>query len=380
MQVSLTSALYLVGFIQNVYMLLVAPSQRGQPLLLVFLGAMALLTADYLVWENAWLSWSAQFWVNRFTHASLTYVLGPSLYLYFQLNAEPTYRLRGRHLWHGLPYALVLLLAIFVFPYCLPEWEVQTANWLLPADAWPQTLRGLHILLYVWLGGRLLWLQTSQERTDSFRRNLMVAILLTGGCSMLVATGAYWLPDASSWKPYWEVTAVVCSVGMLYLLNRLLTEPRPAWLSVSRATRPLHQDISTEPPVKYQNSALNETAAKTLFETLEVYITESRVYENPELTLSQLAETLQVSANRLSQAINQVGGQNFYELINHHRVVAACRLLTEPKFQHLSVSGIGYEVGFRSKSTYYAAFRREKGVTPNVYRKRVNTGKPLFPD
>lgn len=364
MQVSLTSALYLAGFIQSVYLLLTTRSQRGQPLVLLFLGAMVLLTANYVIWENAWLSPLAQFWVNRFTHASLTYVLGPSLYIYFRLNAAPTFQLRLYHLWHGLPYVLVLLLSIFVFPYCLPVWEAQTANWLLPADAWPQTLRGFHILVYAGLGGRLLWQRESQKANDPFEHNLTAAILLTGACGMMVATGTYLLPDNYFWKSHWEATAVLCSVCMLYLLNRLLTEQQSAMLTISTPGVALS-------PVKYQNSALNTPVALALFEKLETYLTTSRVYENPELTLPQLAQALQVSVNQLSQAINQAGQQNFYELINHHRVVAACRLLVDPKHQHLSVSGIGYEVGFRSKSTYYAAFRRECGITPSVYRKQA---------
>ncbi|MFD2574264.1 helix-turn-helix domain-containing protein [Spirosoma soli] len=126
-----------------------------------------------------------------------------------------------------------------------------------------------------------------------------------------------------------------------------------------------------ESPAKYQNSALDTPAASVLFEKPEAYITTSRAYEDPELTLSQFAQALDVSTNQLSQAINQVGEQTFYGLVNRHRVMAACSLLTDPKHQHLSVSGIGYEVGFRSKSTYYAAFRRECGITPSVYRKQA---------
>ncbi|GAB3642436.1 helix-turn-helix transcriptional regulator [Spirosoma arcticum] len=371
---SLTSALYLVGFVQSTYLLLTIPSHRGRVLLWVFLSAMILLMANYIVWQNGWLTWPVQFWLNRFTHTSLTYLLGPSLYLYLRLNTEPTFQLNRRHLWHAVPYILALLLSIFVFPRYLPIWREQTSQWLLPADTWPQLLRSLNILVYVRMGGRLLWLRALQQPVPLLRRRLTGAILLTGGSSMAISTGAFLLPDTNAGKQQWEAVAVVCSVGMLYLLNRLLFEQSSNSINLAPVSA-IEPEAKPDGLAKYQRSALNAETASALFERLDRHIINSRAYEEPELTLSQLARALGVSANQLSQAINQVGGQTFYELTNRHRVREACRLLTDSKHQHLSVSGIGYEVGFRSKSTFYAAFRRERGMTPSVYRKQAKLGK-----
>lgn len=374
----MTSALYLVGFIQSAYLLLTTHSHRGRSMLLLFFGATALLTANYFIWENNWLSPTTQFWVNRFTHASLPYVLGPSLYFYIRLQAAEPFRLQTRHLWHGLPYVLGLVAAIFIIPYYLPGYRTNTEHWLFPAATWPQLGRSIHVLIYVGLAGRFVWRQHWQSRVHLPGNALISLILVLGSGSMLVGTGTYLLADAQTGKSHWQQVSVLCAVGMIYLMNRLLTEYRLSQLNLSPTGRTHLVDTPVQLPPKYQHSALDEAAAARLFGQLEAYLSTNRAYEDADLTLPQLAQTLSVSANHLSQVINQIGNQSFYELMNRHRVNAACQLLTDARQQHLSVLGIGYEVGFRSKSTYYAAFRRERGMTPNAYRKQIgmsNTGQ-----
>lgn len=369
MQLSMTSALYLVVFIQSTYLLLTIHVHRGRPLLAIFLGTFMALAATYYIWDNKWLSPTTQFWVNRFTHASLYYVLGPSLYFYLRFQTLESFQLKARHLWHSLPYGLGLIAALFIIPHYLPQCRLFTQDWLFPAATWPHLLRSLHIFIYAGLVGRLVWLQFTTSRLNSFVHNLIVSIVAMGCGSIAVGMITYLLTDNHIWKVPLQQISVGCVVCMVYLINRLLSEPRSDLLTISTTGMTLSPSSCVEVPIKYQNSALDQVSASRLFEKLEIYLSTTRAYEDADLTLSQLAQALGVSTNQLSQAINQISNQTFYQLLNRYRVEAACQLLADGKQQHLSVLGIGYEVGFRSKSTYYAAFRRERGITPNVYRK-----------
>ena len=72
---------------------------------------------------------------------------------------------------------------------------------------------------------------------------------------------------------------------------------------------------------------------------------------------------------RVSQVINQETGKNFKAYINSFRIIDAKAMLNDEKASNLSIEGIGLEVGFKSKSSFYEAFKKETGLTPSGYKK-----------
>jgi transcriptional regulator GlxA family with amidase domain len=111
-----------------------------------------------------------------------------------------------------------------------------------------------------------------------------------------------------------------------------------------------------------------ETATADDFGELERYMQLERPHLDPRLTLEHLARAIGVSPRRLSRSINEAAG-GFYDYVNKHRVADARALLTDPAEQRTSVEAIGLMVGFRSRSTFYEAFRKATGMTPAAYRK-----------
>lgn len=89
---------------------------------------------------------------------------------------------------------------------------------------------------------------------------------------------------------------------------------------------------------------------------------------NPELTIMDLADGINEHPKLVSEAINTVAKQNFNSYINGYRIRKAEELLKTDKGTHLSVEGIGIEVGFKSKSAFYSAFKKFTGTTPTQYR------------
>ena len=99
---------------------------------------------------------------------------------------------------------------------------------------------------------------------------------------------------------------------------------------------------------------------------LEKIMTEKAVYKNPDLKLGDLSKEIQISAHQLSQLLNDELGKNFTTYVNEFRIEEACRMLAaDYKF---TLESVGYEVGFNSKSTFFAAFKKFKGVTPAVFQ------------
>ena len=93
-------------------------------------------------------------------------------------------------------------------------------------------------------------------------------------------------------------------------------------------------------------------------------------YLEPELTLDQLASQLSLKPRLLSQAINEIRQQTFFDFINHFRIDEATRLLTNPKDKKITVLEVLYKVGFNSKSSFNTLFKKYTGLTPTEFRQK----------
>lgn len=103
-------------------------------------------------------------------------------------------------------------------------------------------------------------------------------------------------------------------------------------------------------------------------ERIETIMASEKPYLLPDITIDELAKTLDVSTKDLSVTLNRHFQVNFYEFINKYRIdEAKRRLIADPE---KSITEIFYAVGFNSKSVFYTFFKKKEGMTPSEYRKR----------
>ncbi len=119
-------------------------------------------------------------------------------------------------------------------------------------------------------------------------------------------------------------------------------------------------------PVRTNAKKLNEDDAKIWLQKLEKVMQDKTPYTNPDLKLGDLSREIQISSHQLSQLLNDELGKNFTTYVNEFRIAEACRMLSTDR--RFTLESIGYEVGFNSKSTFFAAFKKIKGVTPAGYQ------------
>lgn len=122
---------------------------------------------------------------------------------------------------------------------------------------------------------------------------------------------------------------------------------------------------------RYSNKKIGNSQATQIQAQLRQLMQEEKCYKNPDLKLRDMARQLEVSPHTLSQYLNDNLGKSFSDFINEYRVKAACQLIQTE--HNLTVEGIGIEVGFRSKSSFYTAFKKQQGTTPNQFAKREKT-------
>jgi AraC-like DNA-binding protein len=124
-------------------------------------------------------------------------------------------------------------------------------------------------------------------------------------------------------------------------------------------------EVADEP--NSENEKSDVTSAE--YEKLTEAIRHDKIFANPDLTITDLAAQLKIPAKRLSKMINQFGKMNFNRFINELRVEEAKNLLVNPKNDHLTIEGIGYQAGFKSKTVFNTFFKSTVGITPSAYKK-----------
>ncbi len=98
-------------------------------------------------------------------------------------------------------------------------------------------------------------------------------------------------------------------------------------------------------------------------------IQSKKSYLDSEISLIKLANEMKCSPHQLSYLINNGFDENFYQFINRFRIEEAKKMILDPKMNHLSLLGIGFEVGFNSKSVFNTTFKKTTGKTPSEFKK-----------
>lgn len=126
--------------------------------------------------------------------------------------------------------------------------------------------------------------------------------------------------------------------------------------------------------VKDQNSDCDFEEMKIIIDKVDDYLKETKSFRQEDLTIIDVSKGIKISSKKVSRAINLVKETNFNVYINRLRIEEAVRYLKNSNYDSFSIEGIGLEAGFKSKSAFYNAFKKEKNCTPLELRKN-NSGK-----
>ena len=152
------------------------------------------------------------------------------------------------------------------------------------------------------------------------------------------------------------------------------------WLSYKALTHPvifgLHPVVPGNIPEtkdgiddneKYSRSTVEPERLDLIFQNIQKILNEEHLFLKSDLTLTELANRINVPRHQVSQAINSRYKGNFFDLINDYRVSTFKESAADPSRKHMSLLGIAQESGFNSKASFYAIFKKKSGMTPSEY-------------
>lgn len=323
----------------------------------------------------------------------MPFLYGPLIYLYAQTAADRSRSISRRDWLHFAPFAAVVIGAL---PIYLMDAQSKLAFLERLLDGESTTLTRLaDPLKYVsGLGygvATIRRLRTHRERIkDSYSSTERVTLrwLLWLGSAAAgiwaLATAFNLLESAGIVVSRGDdiisiaVAAVVYAIGYVGLRQpevfRYETAEHPVQRAASSpvdSARPT-PDATPEAPVdaapRYERSGLSAAEAHRLKARLVAAMEQTRPWTNSELTLAQLAETLQTTPHKLSEVLNGEIGETFYDFVNGYRVRDVQRRLAAGEGRTRKMLALAMDAGFSSKSTFNQVFKKHTNQTPSDFR------------
>ncbi|WP_337967707.1 helix-turn-helix domain-containing protein [uncultured Flavobacterium sp.] len=121
--------------------------------------------------------------------------------------------------------------------------------------------------------------------------------------------------------------------------------------------------------IKYEKSGLTPTELQAIHQKLTQIMQDEKLYKNADLTLTELAQKINVHPNTLSQVINSAEQKNFYDYINFQRVEEFKKIIRLPENQKFTFLSVAFECGFNSKTAFNRNFKKATGLSPSEYLK-----------
>jgi AraC-like DNA-binding protein len=124
-------------------------------------------------------------------------------------------------------------------------------------------------------------------------------------------------------------------------------------------------------PAKYTRSGISLENAQRYKTRMMKAMQDQELYLDCDLTLRQLARHVGISYHQASQVINGQMNQRFFSFVNNYRIQLAKDLMSDPKTSRMAIVDLAVEVGFKSKSSFYDAFKKMTKMTPTQYKKSL---------
>lgn len=169
--------------------------------------------------------------------------------------------------------------------------------------------------------------------------------------------------------------------GFLSATSYIATVLTILWIGFSSLRQnPIYEsvDMQSYSPTKTNTDGLLPFPdLKQKYERVSDQIVKEKLFLDQDLSLGALAKIVNLKPKELTLIINKGFGDNFYHFINCYRVQHYKFLLEQSDSDIVSIEGRAYNCGFKSKSTFYSAFKKIEGITPREYELRKNSSNSL---
>lgn len=333
------------------------------------LGSLLVMTSVILVGRMFYqIENLKRFWVI-YTYADvIIFLFGPVIFFFTRTLLRKPALSRSATYWHLLPAALHLLVfntyIVLVNTGQINDSIVVPLNWLFYVLEFTAIIS---LGIYTWKSIQLYekyevehYESYSFPALSTFLKSFLYFFALLSVVWGLAFVLRYWElvkdNEGIGYYGFWTFAAI----STYFLTYKILLHPEV--LEVE--DRGL---IGTQKTEETANHSSDQELVLQKY-ALEQLMEETKIYQNPKLSLDELASAMDISRHELSRIINQGIGKTFFDMVNSYRIEEFIEEYT--KGHNLTFLEVAYQVGFNSKSAFNRAFRKATKLSPSEYFKK----------
>ncbi|MCK5705282.1 MAG: helix-turn-helix transcriptional regulator, partial [Cyclobacteriaceae bacterium] len=317
------------------------------------------------------------------TSGPLSLMYGPLLFFFIKNYIKEKHIFKAKYLLHFVPFIANHIYNFFQFYFQSGEQKIMDFNEIITGK--PDfdisiflILRSLSPLIYsIWSISILKVHRKNLKKLYSFTSDklklewlwYLTWSMLIVGTAALILNLIIVLFDVADWVQLRKIVLVIASCWVFFLGYYSIRKTSFYRSYYIDGLGTLEMDDIVGQAEKYEKTRLKEEDIPGLKKKLLDYLEESKPYLNKNLTIGELADSIEVPAYQLSQLINDQLGKSFFEFINSYRVKEVKLRFFEPQYQNLTLLGIAMECGFNSKASFNRIFKQLTNQTPTEYIK-----------
>ena len=360
-----------------------------------WLGLFAFLCSIYIApWMFGFAGWyDNQPYRDFLFYAPFQHLffIGPVIFFYTQSLLNPSFRFNRKLALHLLPGNLYLIFSVVIFVYdklIIKDYYFYKDGIDKDFDSWYQISGQISMVLYFILTLRyynrykkIIVQVTSNADAVLFKwiKTFLVAFLLMLLLPYVFDFLNYCYPNSNEYKGGWWFY-LVFSLVLYYIVvtgysnavhskigfKMSVFDSKPILLLQSLSTS--MSEVVNVIDIDYENIEDNKWDDLDIWkQQIETLITGEKLYQNPELSLTEVARKLQTNTSVVSKAINQGFQMNFNDFINNYRIEAVKKMFANGEHKKSTLLGIAYDCGFNSKATFNRAFKKNTNYSPKEY-------------
>ena len=379
------------GIIYSILVLLkaVRTENNSNYWLSLFIFLCSLYIAPWMLGFAGWYDNQPYRDILFYTPFQQLFFVGPIIFFYTQSLLNPSFKFTKKEMVHLLPGILYLIYITLIWiydKYIFDGYFFYENGMDKDFEYWYQKLGLISMIVYFILSiqyydvyKKMMFQVVSYADAVLFKwvKTYLIAFLVMLLLPIAFDILTYFSPDMNSYTGSWWFY-LSFSIVMYYIAitgySNNLNSKIPFKMSFFDKNPILLLDatnsIEAETIIDIQHETFDETNSPEIVlwkSKIETLIQAEKLYQNPELTLTDLAKKLETNAAVISKTINQGFQMNFNDCINNYRIEAVKNSFSNGEYKKSTLLGIAFDSGFNSKATFNRAFKKNTGKTPKEF-------------